>query len=1227
MINLNMIPSFSDIKMATFNIATINVRGLRGTQKRRQVFNYLKSSEYSVVCLQETHHKSSDQDKWEKEWEGKSAWCHAIGGGYAHAGVGILFRKYLNVEIIQIEEDYDGRILRVTVEIDSLRFQIVTIYGPNSTTVQEGEQFFDDINQFVEEDVPCIFLGDFNMVLDIAKDRCGGTPRAQHKYGHRNLRKFLRKHSLGDIWRETYPSKLRFTWEGENTDQQESDPIKSRIDRIYFPNGWYDYVTGTEITPFSFSDHDMVTVQCFLPTPIKRGSGYWKFNNNLLSDDHFVNHINDCFKTFERDIKNFNTTSWWDKLKLELKRIAITHSIRASKNQRGERKDLVEELEQHLAQAKPDKGITSALRDKIFNFDVEASKKVFVATRMKYLEEDEKPTAFFFKQQKHRLHQNAIKALHVEDESGNYRVIDDQAEIRAKTADFYETLYSKDDSLDKKLQEQFLSNIRKTLPDDTRNLLEKNLTKKEYRDAVFSCRDGTSPGWCGLTYEFWKFFWMRAENIFYKMQDLFLNHLGILSDTQRKSIITLLYKGGIAEDLKNWRPVSLLCTDYKIMSKVIATRLKNVLGIVINEDQTCSIPGRCIFSNLYLIRDLITYTNQKGMKGYIISIDQEKAFDTVDRQFLYDVFNKLNFGPNFLRWIKALYNHSESCVLVNGYMTRFFETTRGVRQGCSTSSEYYDVFQEPMVETIRQNEHINGIPLPGTKEEALASLYADDNTYFILNLLSLLHLFHTFSNFEAATGARVKPSKTKGLCLGGAKPLLENNIHIEWVNDTGLQSLGIIFFTDIERTSDKNWSILIPELEKFITRTKHRKLSLKGKITNLNMAGLAKFWYCASVLPFRQELRSQVEDLIFQDLWSTFYDNIHTSHKIQDGQITKKTNEPICRDTLFLPRERGGLAVLDPEVQSLALRSKFIGHIVDPKATAKWVFLARYWVGFPLGALHPDWSFLRANSLPKSDKPAYPPWYEDCLRLARTIPKFNELPMITSVHRNELIKLWEHKPRAPEHWQKSANYIHPDWTGVWSNLHYTYAAGYYQDIHYLFLHCALYTNQFCSKFTEPAVPAFCDFCVLKNGNNRVENNFHLFFECKPADHVWKKVLPLVKILTKSSNIQRTSILFNTFPPGWQNHVKKLVLSIFQIIVYRIWINRNHFKYKQGKVLSDPDLSKTVIFRNIIDMVKAKFNVFKRRGKLKEFRKLFCFEHKFCFVDAKQQIHFPFILDL
>ena len=142
---------------------------------------------------------------------------------------------------------------------------------------------------------------------------------------------------------------------------------------------------------------------------------------------------------------------------------------------------------------------------------------------------------------------------------------------------------------------------------------------------------------------FINFFWHLFENKFHRMQDIILNTIGCLSNSQRRSVITLLFKKGDPEVLNNWRPVSLNCMDYKIISKSIANRLKTVLGTVIDPDQTCGIPGRNNFEHLYLVRDLIRYTDQLGIKGYIIRVDQEKAFDRVDRQFLYRVMEKM--GP------------------------------------------------------------------------------------------------------------------------------------------------------------------------------------------------------------------------------------------------------------------------------------------------------------------------------------------------------------------------------------------------------------------------------------------------------------------------------------------------------------------------------------------------------------------------------------------------------
>ena len=87
-------------------------------------------------------------------------------------------------------------------------------------------------------------------------------------------------------------------------------------------------------------------------------------------------------------------------------------------------------------------------------------------------------------------------------------------------------------------------------------------------------------------------------------------------------IITLLFKG----------PISLLCTNYKILTKALANHVKGKLHLLLNPEQTCSVPERTIFQNLFLTCDIINYCNQKRMNGYILMIDQEKAFGRVDRK-------------------------------------------------------------------------------------------------------------------------------------------------------------------------------------------------------------------------------------------------------------------------------------------------------------------------------------------------------------------------------------------------------------------------------------------------------------------------------------------------------------------------------------------------------------------------------------------------------------------
>jgi len=133
-------------------------------------------------------------------------------------------------------------------------------------------------------------------------------------------------------------------------------------------------------------------------------------------------------------------------------------------------------------------------------------------------------------------------------------------------------------------------------------------------------------------------------------------------------------------ELKNWRPISLLNTDYKICTKVLANRLRKVILLILSEDQTCSILDRSIFENLFLISNTIDYVNHKQLLAAVISLDQEKAFDRVNHGFLQRVLAKFNFGPGFRQWINIVYTDISSQVINNGWLSLSFKLEREARR-------------------------------------------------------------------------------------------------------------------------------------------------------------------------------------------------------------------------------------------------------------------------------------------------------------------------------------------------------------------------------------------------------------------------------------------------------------------------------------------------------------------------------------------------------------------
>ena len=187
--------------------------------------------------------------------------------------------------------------------------------------------------------------------------------------------------------------------------------------------------------------------------------------------------------------------------------------------------------------------------------------------------------------------------------------------------------------------------------------------------------------------------------------------------TWNQAIISLIPKQTEKlNSLKYWRPISLLCTDCKILTKILANRLKQILPDIISQEQNCSISQRTIFNNLFLIRDLIKYQKEKKNKFYLLQIDQEKAFDKIDRPFLFQTIGKLGFSKEYIQFVEILYKDNSSIIANNGFLSESVMMLRGLRQGCPLSLPLYVIQEEVTTKNINNGNTIIGLKIQNFKK-------------------------------------------------------------------------------------------------------------------------------------------------------------------------------------------------------------------------------------------------------------------------------------------------------------------------------------------------------------------------------------------------------------------------------------------------------------------------------------------------------------------------------
>ena len=208
--------------------------------------------------------------------------------------------------------------------------------------------------------------------------------------------------------------------------------------------------------------------------------------------------------------------------------------------------------------------------------------------------------------------------------------------------------------------------------------LTKAFSEEEIRDAVWLCDGSKCPGPDGFNLNFIKESWEIIKDEVVEAM-AFFHESGCIPKGCNASFVALVPKVRDPTYLEQYRPISLVGVMYKVISKVLAERIKKVLAAIIDECQSAFLKDRVILDSVLMANEVIEELRRRRTSGLCFKVDFEKAYDSVRWEFLYDMLHRLGFHWKWIMWVKGCLTSASVSVLVNGSPTEEFYPTRGLR--------------------------------------------------------------------------------------------------------------------------------------------------------------------------------------------------------------------------------------------------------------------------------------------------------------------------------------------------------------------------------------------------------------------------------------------------------------------------------------------------------------------------------------------------------------------